>query len=108
MKPWIRLPLIAAAVVLLTSRDKSDVNRWRLVCYVTAVVLSHGVLDAFTTYGEGVAFFAPLTLHRWKSSWQPLAGLLAEVVWIWLPAALVYQFWLRARMRRPPTVRHAP
>jgi inner membrane protein len=97
----------AAAIAAVISRGNSDVNRWRISAYVAAVVLSHGVLDAFTTYGEGVAFFAPLSLHRWKSSWQPFDGFLSEVVAIWLPAVLMYQFWLRARIGRPASVRHA-
>jgi inner membrane protein len=94
----------AAAIAFVMSRDNPDENRWRIGCYVAAVVLSHGVLDAFTTYGEGVAFFAPLSLHRWKSPWQPLAGLFTELVWIWFPATLIYQFWLRARIRRQAPV----
>jgi membrane-bound metal-dependent hydrolase YbcI (DUF457 family) len=66
--------------------------------YAFAVILSHGVLDTFTTYGEGVAFFAPVSTERWTAPWHPFTGLLAEVVVIWLPAWLVYRFWLRSRM----------
>jgi len=90
----------AAAIAFVASREESKRNRWRIGAYVAAVVLSHGVLDAFTTYGEGVALFAPLSPLRWKSAWQPFGGLLSELVAIWLPALLMYQFWLRARIGR--------
>ena len=64
---------------------------------------SHGVLDAMTTGGLGVAFFSPLSNHRyffpWRvivvspigvapffSSWG-LRVLRSELSWIWLPCA---------------------
>jgi inner membrane protein len=97
----------AAAIARVGSRGNSDLNRWRIGAYVAAVVLSHGVLDAFTTYGEGVAFFAPLSLHRWKSPWQPFDDSLSEVVAIWLPGVLMYRFWLRARIGRSASARDA-
>ena len=41
---------------------------------LTLAIASHGVLDAFTTYGEGIQFLAPFTTVRYWSPWQPLGG----------------------------------
>jgi inner membrane protein len=67
--------------------------------------VSHGLLDALTRGGLGVAFFAPLEKSRYAFTGRPIrvspisvsafrsaAGvrlLRSEVPWIWLPAALV-------------------
>jgi inner membrane protein len=67
--------------------------------------LSHGILDAMTTGGSGVAFFAPIHNQRYFLPWRPihvspisLSGffsgrgvrvLRSELQWIWLPAACV-------------------
>jgi hypothetical protein len=55
------------------------------------------VLDAFTTYGEGVALLAPVSMYRWKAAWQPFSDLWSEVVILWIPAVLMYCLWLRAQ-----------
>jgi hypothetical protein len=48
-----------------------------------------------TTYGPGVALLAPAAALRVKSAWQPIDGLLAEVVGVWLPALAL--LWLARR-----------
>lgn len=66
--------------------------------------LSHGVLDAMTTGGLGVAFFGPFSNHRYFLPWRvievspigvsrffPARGLeilASEVVTVWLPCLL--------------------
>jgi len=68
--------------------------------------LSHGILDALTNGGLGVAFFAPFQNERYFFSWRPIQvspiglgsffserGLLVlrtELLWIWIPSALIY------------------
>ncbi len=52
-------------------------------------MLAHGIFDAFTGYGEGVAFFAPFSWHRFASAWEPFAGIWEEVFIVWLPAWLI-------------------
>ena len=71
---------------------------------VFASAVSHGVLDAMTTGGLGVAFFSPFSntryffprkvilvspigISRFVSEWG-LAVLKTELLWIWLPAAV--------------------
>ena len=84
---------------------------WLLAAYFTVVTASHGVLDAFTNGGLGIAFLAPFSGRRFFFPWTPIevspigigffSGRGAEVVlselgWIWLPAAI---FGLAARRR---------
>ena len=77
-----------------------------------AVVLvsaaSHGLLDAFTDGGLGIAFFSPVSNHRYFLPWRPLAvsplgvprffsqwGLRvirSEALWVWLPSSIVAVF----------------
>ena len=76
---------------------------WALVAFFFAITASHGLLDAFTDGGLGIAFFAPFSETRYFMPWRPLLVshfgvgslfteygmrvLLAEVVWVWLPVA---------------------
>jgi inner membrane protein len=78
---------------------------WLLVAHFFAVTASHGVLDAMTDGGLGVAFFAPFDNIRYFFPWRPvlvspigivpfishygLDVLISEVVWIWLPVSVV-------------------
>jgi len=66
---------------------------------------SHGMLDAMTTGGHGIAFFAPFSNERYHFPWQVIrispisvtrffsergvSVLASELRWIWLPAAVV-------------------
>lgn len=80
---------------------------------------SHGLLDAFTTGGLGVAFFAPFENGRYFFPVTPIEvspiGLRAffdargwevvqnEFVWIWVPSSVVAgSAIVMARWRRPP------
>jgi inner membrane protein len=87
--------LMAALAFLLVAHGAERRDRMYVALIVAGVVASHGLLDAFTTYGEGVAFFAPFSLHRWKANWRPFGGLWSEVIALWLPAALIYALWLK-------------
>jgi len=74
---------------------------WLWFAVVTA---SHGMFDALTNGGRGIAFFAPFSNHRYFFPWRPIQvspigvgffsarGLLAlasESLWIWLPSAII-------------------
>ena len=78
---------------------------WRLIVHFFIVTASHGVLDAMTSGGLGVAFFAPFDPTRYFLPWRPvkvspigvieffspwgLEVLVSELVWIWIPALAV-------------------
>ena len=89
-----------------------------LVLYFFLVTLSHGLLDAMTNGGLGIAFFAPFDSTRYFFSWRPLTVspigvtqffsawgfgvLLSELQWVGIPVALWllgwawFQKWLKA------------
>jgi inner membrane protein len=73
-----------------------------VIVFVSAA--SHGVLDAMTTGGHGIAFFSPFTNARYFLPWRVIRvspiGILpffsdrglrvlgSELLWIWTPAAV--------------------
>lgn len=83
------------------ARVKAAVFFYLLLC-----TASHGVLDAMTDGGLGVAFFSPLDTTRYFFSVRPIAVspigisgffsegafrvLASEAQWIWLPAAAAF------------------
>jgi inner membrane protein len=92
-------------------------SRTRAALFLFAAVLSHGLLDALTNGGLGVAFFAPLSGGRFFFPWRPIAVspisvtrfftarglrvLESELVVVWLPAlALAGLGWLVRNWRR--------
>lgn len=79
---------------------------------------SHGVLDACTDAGQGIAFFLPFSEQRFFFPWRPILTspvdprsffqgrgvhiLLNEIYWVWLPVSGVWGliFWVRFLIRR--------
>ena len=77
---------------------------WSLAVYFSLVTLSHGVLDAFTDGGLGIAFLAPFDPSRYFFPWRPIVVspigisqffsvwglnvLLTEGIWIGIPVFL--------------------
>lgn len=95
-------------------------------CFLAISMISHGVLDAFTNGGHGVAFLwpfsaeriffdlrpieaSPVSLRRFISA-RGLQVLESELIWVWMPAlALAVIGWsfrrvLRARKHRTARV----
>jgi inner membrane protein len=88
-----------------------------LACWgiLGAAMASHGMLDALTDGGPGVAFLAPFDDTRYFFPWRPirvsplwrgffssrgLETLASEARWVWLPlAGLVTTAWLMRRSR---------
>ena len=90
-------------------------GRFQLILFFTLVTLSHPLLDALTNGGLGVALFAPFSAERYFFPFRPievsplgmrffsargLEVLASEIVWVWLPALLIY---LAAKMYRKLT-----
>lgn len=44
----------------------------RILCGTSLVMASHGILDAFTDGGRGVALLWPLTATRYFAPWRPI------------------------------------
>lgn len=96
---------LAVATLFLRS-DPPPTVRWRWnVLFLTAATASHGVLDAMTDGGLGVAFFSPFEDARYFLPWRPimvspigigeffspwgLAVVKSELVWVGLPSLAV-------------------
>ncbi|PWT76237.1 MAG: hydrolase [Proteobacteria bacterium] len=96
----------AAILTMLAAfalRGRTPPNaRLRVWQFLFAASLSHGILDAFTNGGLGIAFFGPFSSERYFFSVRPIevspigAGffsrrgldvLKSEMLWVWLPAA---------------------
>ena len=82
----------------------------REVMFLFACAMSHGLLDAMTDGGRGVAFFSPFSNRRYFFPWRPirvspigvvdLSVLASELRWVWLPAlAIAAAATLRRRAR---------
>lgn len=77
-----------------------------LFLYLFLCTASHGLLDAMTNGGLGVAFFSPFDTTRYFFSWRPVLVspigiseffnwygfrvLASEALWIWLPSCAFY------------------
>jgi membrane-bound metal-dependent hydrolase YbcI (DUF457 family) len=80
--------------------------RWRLVAYLATGMALHGVLDCFTTYGDGVALLYPWSRSRFTAPWHPFNGVLDEVYLFW-PIAIM-TIWLGRRRATGSMSRTAP
>ena len=88
--------------------------------YLALCTASHGVLDACTNGGEGIAFLWPFTDARWHFPWRPIEvaplsidGFFtahgaevfqSELRWVWLPMAAVVLAGALVRRRRAAAV----
>ena len=106
--------ILAGCLVGMLYRSKSAVAMTGLFVYLFVCTASHGVLDAMTNGGLGVAFFSPFDTTRYFFPIRPVlvspigvteffsvygARVLAsEAIWIWLPSCLVFMV-LRAIQR---------
>lgn len=95
---------------------------WSLSLYFAVVTASHGLLDALTSGGLGIAFFSPFDRRRFFFPWRPilvspieislffskwgLHVILSEILWVWVPFGVLYLFVLLTRRflasRTPP------
>jgi inner membrane protein len=109
----------AIGAFVLFPRARAAVHRGAVWLYLFLATASHGALDALTNGGHGVAFFAPFENSRYFFPFTPIEVspigisrffsargaevLLNEMVWIWLPAALVITSrWIFHRVRHTP------
>ncbi len=100
-------------------------GRWRSFWFVFLAAASHGILDAFTNGGLGIAFLWPFSAERFFAPFQPievaplglsrflsargLAVIRSELFWVWLPffsTAALLLAWRRLRSTLRPGVHH--
>ena len=99
--------LMSFFLVMVFFRDIEIFSRKWLVYFIFffLVTASHGILDAFTNGGLGIALFSPFDNGRYFSPWTPIMvspigikpflskwGFLViknELLWVWVPAFLM-------------------
>lgn len=110
--------LLATTVTLALRRRDGPVvsgSQWRLWLALALAAASHGVLDACTDAGTGVALLAPFDLTRYFLDWRFISGprLAEQTVWevllvrvseipvIWVPGGLLLGiWWMRKRKQK--------
>jgi inner membrane protein len=108
--------LLAVVVVVLGFRHGvTGMYAPALWLYLFLATASHGLLDAMTDGGLGIALLSPFDNHRYFFPWTPirvspisvgrffsargLAVLQSEFLWIWIPAILLAVIALLLRQR---------
>lgn len=98
--------------------------------YLFLCTASHGLLDALTNGGLGVAFFAPFSNERFFFPWRPIAVsplslsrflsergmhvLRSELLWVIMPCLIfgLVSWWVRGEPSKPfqsmPSSSHSP
>jgi inner membrane protein len=96
---------VLAALALPLVRRENGPSLRRLWTFLFLATASHGLLDAMTNGGLGIALLSPLDLTRYFFPFRPievspispgrffsargLAVMRSELVWVWLPSALL-------------------
>ncbi|HEY7330837.1 MAG TPA: metal-dependent hydrolase [Gemmataceae bacterium] len=95
--------LVSLGVAALVS-SYFAVPWWQMALFSVTVLIVHSVLDALTDGGCGIAFFSPFNDRRYFLPWRPIqvspiglsvfsrwgwCALLSEIVWVWLPLAIL-------------------
>jgi inner membrane protein len=109
--------LLSASVVVLWHRRHPVVAMAGLFLYFFLCTASHGVLDAMTNGGLGVAFFSPFDTTRYFFPLRPVLVspieiseffsaygayvMVSEATWIWLPSCVAFVILLAAQRLWP-------
>jgi inner membrane protein len=96
--------ILAGVIARIVTRDV-DIKPIVLWLYFSLCMVSHGLLDAVTNGGLGIAFFAPFSGERYFFNFHPievsalapsrfvtermLNVLVSEIIWVWLPFSLL-------------------
>ncbi len=110
------LSLVAAA--LFHAAQKSHPRQWLMVwaCFFISAA-SHGILDAFTNGGMGVALLSPFDETRFFFPPSPIKVspigisafftkrgfqvLISEMIWVWIPClTLVFLAWIARKIKK--------
>jgi inner membrane protein len=116
--------LVALLIAFFAFRSERVFSKrwWGLVLFFFSVGATHGVLDAMTNGGYGVAFFSPFDRTRYFLPWQPLhvspisingflsrkglSIIMSELRSVWLPMIITVIGILLVRRKRssnPPS-----
>lgn len=99
--------LFSLAVVCVFFRQERAMSRrwWAYLLFFFALGASHGLLDAMTNGGRGIALLSPFSNQRYFLPWTPievspigirafisqrgLTVIKSEILWIWIPVVSV-------------------
>ncbi len=104
--PFFGLVLSIFLVSVFFRSAKTFSKRWWFyLVYFSLLSASHGILDALTNGGLGIALLSPFIATRYFFPWRPILvspigidaflstwGVMvmkSELVWIWLPSVLI-------------------
>jgi inner membrane protein len=105
--------LLVGLLVALATTERFGIRWWLLWLFFFVVMASHGLLDAFTNGGMGIALLSPFDPTRYFFPWRPVQVspiglaffsrwgvrvLLSEFVWIWIPTGVLLAVVLLGRM----------
>ncbi|MHC4942423.1 MAG: metal-dependent hydrolase [Planctomycetota bacterium] len=100
--------LVGLVTALLFFRSEGLFSKrwWLIALYFFLLTASHGILDAFTNGGLGIALLIPFDDTRIFMPWQPIVVspigikgffsewgvriMLTEILWIWTPLLAVF------------------
>ena len=98
---------VFAAVIatrVFTSHRAFTQAWWQVAAYFALCMASHGLIDACTDGGAGIAFFWPLSAARFFFPWNPIQVspigldflqwegvevLFSELLWVWIPCLVI-------------------
>ncbi len=98
------LGIALIATRLLTPLRASMQGWWQTVAFLTVCTASHGMIDACTSGGAGIAFLWPLSNARFFFPWNPIQVspigldfltwegvevLFSELRWVWTPCLAI-------------------
>lgn len=108
--------VIFSGLVTRFIRNSVETYFFQVWLYLFLCMVSHGVLDALTNGGHGVAFFAPFSNERYFFSYTPIEvstldisrffqgqgiGVIkSELLWVWTPCVFVFGVFYFKYIRR--------
>ena len=110
--------LLSIFIVFIFYRKEVTFSKqwWKYVLYFFILTTSHGLLDALTNGGYGIALLSPITNNRYFFPWTPievsplgiigflsqrgLAVLTNELLLIWAPSFLIVIFFKIKRNKK--------
>ena len=102
--------LLSILIVCMFYRKEGIFSKqwWKYFFYFFILTASHGILDAMTNGGNGIALLSPINNNRYFLPWTPIeispltirrflsprgvTVLINELIWIWVPCLLIVIF----------------
>ncbi len=97
---------IFATFILYRLKPEISLSRWKMILFFFIVSASHGILDAFTNGGLGIALLSPFDNTRYFFPWTPilvsplsiknilsdwgLSVIIYEITYLWIPMIFIY------------------